>query len=234
MEIRLETVLGSAEIGLFALPTDRYVILSKEVNPSKVKVFEEVLDAEIIQTSLADSILISPFAAGNSNGIVLSKLVLGEEINKIKNKVPDLNVQKIDSKYTAVGNLVLCNDKGGIVSSLLGSSVAKTISDVLGVEVVSSTIAKRSYVGSLVAATNVGALVHVDADEDEIELVGGEARNKTVCDALISDIEEEVLINDKLGEELGIVIERMASGDWRLSTDSPEVRRRSEEPEYWS
>lgn len=171
MEIRLETVLGSAEIGLFALPTDRYVILSKEVNPSKVKVFEEVLDAEIIQTSLADSILISPFAAGNSNGIVLSKLVLGEEINKIKNKVPDLNVQKIDSKYTAVGNLVLCNDKGGIVSSLLGSSVAKTISDVLGVEVVSSTIAKRSYVGSLVAATNVGALVHVDADEDEIELV---------------------------------------------------------------
>jgi len=65
-------------------------------------------------------------------------------------------------------------------------------------------------------------------------LVGGEARNKTVCDALISDIEEEVLINDKLGEELGIVIERMASGDWRLSTDTPEVRRKSEKPEYWS
>ncbi|MEM4283480.1 MAG: hypothetical protein QXS96_03225, partial [Candidatus Caldarchaeum sp.] len=68
MEIRLETVLGSAEVGLFALPTDRYVILSKEINPSKVKAFQQVLKVETILTSLADSILVSPFAAGNSNG----------------------------------------------------------------------------------------------------------------------------------------------------------------------
>lgn len=54
-----------------------------------------------------------------------------------------------------------------------------------------------------------------------------------ICDALISDIEEEVLINDKLGEDLGIIIERMATGEWRMMTDPPGKRRVSEKPEYW-
>lgn len=171
MEIRLETVLGSAEVGLFVLPTDRFAIISKQVNPSKVRVFQEVLNVEVVQTSVADSILISPFAVGNSHGIILSKLVLDEELAKIKRNLPDVNVHRIDSKYTAIGNLVLCNDKGGIVSSLLGRSAAKTVADVLGVEVVSATIAGRTYVGSLAVATNVGALVHLDADDEDIKLV---------------------------------------------------------------
>jgi len=61
----------------------------------------------------------------------------------------------------------------------------------------------------------------------------GEGQEAT-CDALISDIEEEFLINDKLGEELGIVIERMGSGEWRLATDPIEKRRRSAKPDLWS
>ena len=60
----------------------------------------------------------------------------------------------------------------------------------------------------------------------------GEGR-EIICDALISDIEEEFLINDKLGEELGIVIERMGSGEWRLATDPTDRRRRSAKPELW-
>ncbi|BAJ50373.1 translation initiation factor eIF-6 [Candidatus Caldarchaeum subterraneum] len=171
MEIRLETVLGSAEVGLFALPTDRYVILSKEINPSKVRVFQQVLKVDTILTSLADSILVAPFAAGNSNGLLLSKLVVDEELKKIKAALPDLNIHRLDTKYTAVGNLILCNDRGAVVSSLLGKNVAKVVADVLGTETVSSTVANRSYVGSLVAATNVGALVFVDAEDDELKLV---------------------------------------------------------------
>jgi len=61
----------------------------------------------------------------------------------------------------------------------------------------------------------------------------GEEVSAAECDALISDIEVEALINDKLGEELGIVIERMGSGEWRCISDSPETRRKSERPEYW-
>ena len=38
------------------------------------------------------------------------------------------------------------------------------------------------------------------------------------CDAIISHIEEEVLVNDLPGEKLGIVLLGLASGRWRFAT----------------
>jgi len=53
------------------------------------------------------------------------------------------------------------------------------------------------------------------------------------CDALVSQFEAEVLINDKLGEALGLVILRMGEGVWRFSDDPPGRERRSVSPQYW-
>ncbi|OYT47617.1 MAG: hypothetical protein B6U85_04830 [Desulfurococcales archaeon ex4484_42] len=51
-----------------------------------------------------------------------------------------------------------------------------------------------------------------------------------VCDVMISSIEYEVLISDKLGGELGIVILDLR-GKWRFS-DEDKVRE-TEQPQYW-
>ena len=54
---------------------------------------------------------------------------------------------------------------------------------------------------------------------------------EAVADAVISPIEVEVLISDKLADELMIAIERPGEGLWRLRGES--VIRRSEKPEIW-
>lgn len=54
-----------------------------------------------------------------------------------------------------------------------------------------------------------------------------------VCDAVISHMESEVLINDKLGEELKIIILGTGSGKWRFADDPPDKIRYSEKPQYW-
>ncbi len=51
-----------------------------------------------------------------------------------------------------------------------------------------------------------------------------------VCDVMISSIEYEVLISDKLGGELGIVILDLR-GKWRFS-DEDKVRE-TQQPQYW-
>lgn len=53
------------------------------------------------------------------------------------------------------------------------------------------------------------------------------------CDAILSHIESEVLINDKLGEELGIMIIGMGSGKWKFIDDPTDTVRYSEKPQYW-
>lgn len=50
------------------------------------------------------------------------------------------------------------------------------------------------------------------------------------CDVMISNLEYEVLISDRLGGELGIVILDLR-GKWRFSDEN--VVRESEPPQYW-
>jgi len=58
-----------------------------------------------------------------------------------------------------------------------------------------------------------------------------EARPKR-ADVMISPIEEEVLINDKLTEELCIILIATGSGKWKFADDPPEKIRLSEKPQH--
>ncbi len=54
-----------------------------------------------------------------------------------------------------------------------------------------------------------------------------------LVDVLISPIEEEVLVNDKLTEELGMILLAIGSGKWRFVDDPMDKIRHSEKPQYW-
>ena len=76
--------------------------------------------------------------------------------------------------------------------------------------------------------------MYVLADEAEVSVDVEYATNPVISDLVISTIEEEVLISDKLAGKLGIVVYDFAEGIWRLKTDPEEVRRKSVERETWS
>ncbi len=68
----------------------------------------------------------------------------------------------------------------------------------------------------------------------EITVITSDRESRAVtCDVIVSHIEEEVIINDKLSEELGIVILAAGSGRWRFADDPEGTVRRSEAPQYW-
>ena len=56
---------------------------------------------------------------------------------------------------------------------------------------------------------------------------------RVVCDTLVSDTKVEVLVRDYLGGELGIVVEDLKQGLWRLKTYPPSKLRRSHPPQRW-
>ena len=165
--IYLETFFGTAEIGLFAVPTENICLIPPRLKLRQKRLIQEVLGVKAISTTLAGSILLSPMAAGNSNGLILSKMVLDEEIEKIKKSAGDINIGLLESKYTAVGNLILVNDRAALMSTILPKKAEKLIQDILGVEVIRGRIANRSYVGSLAIVTNEGGLVYAGVSEDE-------------------------------------------------------------------
>ena len=75
---------------------------------------------------------------------------------------------------------------------------------------------------------------YVVSNSLEVWVLGGDrVVGPIVSDAVISNVELEALINDKLAGALGMVILNPATGEWRFRDDGASVIRRTEPPRYW-
>jgi translation initiation factor 6 len=99
---------------------------------------------------------------------LLPPIASDEEVDKLK-QLSQLNVERVRTKFTAIGNLIAVNDNGAIVSPLFKGEIDHQIQDVLGVPAHSMTVGGFVQSGALIVATNVGAGIHPKATEEEIE-----------------------------------------------------------------
>ena len=174
----------SPNIGIFAKCNDHFIVLPLGFAPTKntkLSKYLEVIDN--IYVSIADTRLLGPMMVMNNNGILVSSITSDEEINILKEK-SQLNVERLKSKYTAIGNLIATNDHGAIVSPLC-KDVKTQIQDILGVSVISMRISGYIQTGAMIVATNKGAAAYPNASDDEI---------KTISDILNVNV-EPVTIN---------------------------------------
>ena len=175
----------SPNIGIFVKCNDHFIVLPLGFAPTKTTMLSKYLEVtDNIYVSIADTRLLGPMMVMNNNGILVSYITSDEEINILKEK-SQLNVERLKSKYTAIGNLIATNDHGAIVLSPLCSDVKTQIQDVLGVSVISMSISGFIQTGAMIVATNKGAAAYPNASDDEI---------KTISDILNVNV-EPVTIN---------------------------------------
>jgi translation initiation factor 6 len=156
---------GDWNIGLFGFSTERFCLVSNRVDDKDVKILRDSLKVPVIRMSYGFAGI---FIAGNSNGILLP-----EYMENARKELEELGceVSVLKSKYTALGNLILSNDKGAIVSKLFGKKEIEEIASSLGVTVEKGTIARTNLPGSAGFATNKGVLLHRDTTDEENEHV---------------------------------------------------------------
>ena len=163
-------VYRSPNVGLFLRANDNILLIPSGFADTKTKKLKEYLNVKkIMHVSIAGTRLIGPMCVMNNNGILLPWTASDEEIQILKQT--GLNVERLESKFTAIGNLILANDKGAIVSSLFNGEVHQSIRDVLGVPIQIMSIAGYVQVGSMVVTTNAGAIVHPNANDREIKSI---------------------------------------------------------------
>jgi translation initiation factor 6 len=164
-------VYRSPNIGLFVKSNDTLLCVPFGFAETKVKKLQEYLGIDqMIYTSVAGTRLVGPLTVMTNNGILLPSTSSEEELQIFKS-ASKLNVERLDSKLTAIGNLISANDKGAIVSSLIKTETHKQIKDVLGVQVEALSIAGFSQTGSMIVSTNQGAGVHPSATDQEIQVI---------------------------------------------------------------
>ena len=160
---------GDPNIGLYGFANDKYCFLGIEPLGKILEKIKSTLKVEVKMSTIGGTELAGIFSAGNKNGMVLTKIIEDYEFKKLKDLF-DLNLEIIESKQTALGNLILCNDKGCLISEKM-KKFKKQIADALDCEVETGAIAKMDIIGSVAMASNTGCLCHREAREEEMKKI---------------------------------------------------------------
>ena len=166
--LRRVDVVGNPNIGVFTIATNDFAIVPYNLLDEKAELIKEILEVDVIKSSISGSSLIGSLAVANSNGIVVSPHVLDREVKQFEDL--GLNVATIPGTYTAVGNIVAANDNGAIASPFLSQEAVGVIEKTLDVHVESSSIVGSDIIGSLISVTNRGFLIDKRAVETELNL----------------------------------------------------------------
>ncbi len=104
-EIHLFDIYRSANIGIFLKTNDKHCLVPKGLADTKSERISTLLKVQVLQASVAGSRLLGPLVAMNNKGIIVSRLSDDEEIRYLREST-GLNVQKLESRFTSVGNLI--------------------------------------------------------------------------------------------------------------------------------
>ncbi|MEM2211084.1 MAG: translation initiation factor IF-6 [Nitrososphaerales archaeon] len=167
MGIYLMNMYRSPNIGIYAKANEHFILLPKSLAPTKIQKFSSLLGVKPVGTSIGGSRLIGSLVVMNSYGVLVSRFADDEEINIIKENT-NLPVERVPFKYTSIGNLIAANDYGAVVSKILPRFVRDLVEKVLNVPTKAMSISSYPQVGSMIVASNNGAVIHPSASQSEI------------------------------------------------------------------
>ncbi|HUI01731.1 MAG TPA: translation initiation factor IF-6 [Nitrososphaerales archaeon] len=166
MGLHLVDIYRSPNIGIFLKANDRTVLVPKGIAATKAEKLATDLGVEVCYSSVGGTRLLGPLVAMNNKGALASRMIEDYEIREISSKT-GLRVERLQSRYTAVGNLVAANDHGAVVSPILEHHAVEQVRAVLGTDTFTTTVGEFAQVGAMVLATNGGAAVSPNATEEE-------------------------------------------------------------------
>ena len=165
MEIQRYDYLGNSSIGFYATVTSTQAVYPPEFKEEK----KEVFDVEnTVETFINRTRLVGLFTAGNSNCILIPEGATPRERKKLEEAGIDFQVIKTNDN--ALGNLILANDHGAVISEKIEEH-REEIAEALDVEVTVSRIAGIKNVGVCAEANSNGVLLHRETGEDDAEKV---------------------------------------------------------------
>ena len=163
-------VYRGPNIGLYTVVNDDFVFVPNGFAKTKAKNLSSYLQNDYVFASMANTRLLGALMVVNNHGMLLPRTCWQWEFDHLK-KSTDLNIEVLDTKHNALGNLLSVNDKGGIMSPAIPKEKVKQVEDVLGIEVIQKKVAGYHQVGVMVRATSHGGIIHPETDDDDIKTI---------------------------------------------------------------
>jgi translation initiation factor 6 len=160
---------GDPNIGLHGFATEKFAVVGG-AHEKKAKI-AEALDVGAHDLHLLHMDLIKLFMAGNSRHLIAPDFLPDSDMKRAAELALKLDVElvKLDTPR-AVGNLILMNDNGALLSPLLERHKPQ-LDRALGFDCRVATVAGLWIIGSAALATNKGCLAHPNVADNEAKLI---------------------------------------------------------------
>jgi len=169
MPIILADVFGSPNIGVYCFADETIAIVPPGLTQHKISQFADTLGVNVCSTTVGGSTLVGALVTGNSNAVLVPHTIRDYELNRIQ---AFRKVVVVDSKWTALGNVVLVNDNGALIHPDASEEIVRAVSDELKLQPVRGTLGSLPFVGALGIATKKGALLSPKTSEQERAVAG--------------------------------------------------------------
>ncbi|MFX0037707.1 MAG: translation initiation factor IF-6 [Promethearchaeota archaeon] len=203
MTIIKAQIFGKSLIGVYLTANNSYILYPSTLIKPLIKKFITVFEEPLYPLTINNSNLLGVYVASNKYGIIVPHIIREDELNKLKSYMNDsYNIGVLKSIDNAFGNLILCNDKGAIISSLL-ENYKFEIEDILNVETVVYEFADYFLPGSISLANNFGCLIHPLSTDDEINFISSVLKVNEVDVSTVNRgvpfLSSGAIVNDKSG-----------------------------------
>lgn len=160
---------------MFVRATDAYFLVPRLLQEKHVKVLHELFQVPALRLNVGNARVIGALVACNARGIVIPGQATEEEVSSLERQLDSaglagISVHLIDARDNALGNLVLANDAGCVVSPKLVDHL-DALEAALGVPATIFEYAGTDLVGSAGLINNKGGVVHPVASDPEIDVL---------------------------------------------------------------
>lgn len=174
MTILRSQIFGRSLIGVYLNANNSYVLYPPKLLKPPLKKFTNTFSEPFYPLTINNSSLLGVYIASNKYGIIVPHIIKDDELEKLEKLLDEGDFSSqicvLKSIDNAFGNLILCNDKGAIISSFL-SDYREDIENTLNVETVVYEFANNYLPGSISLVNNHGCVVHPLSKDDEIEYI---------------------------------------------------------------
>ena len=161
MTILKYQIFGNNSVGVYLTVNNAFGLYPSILLKPVIEKIKSVFKEPLYPFSINNSNLVGVYTASNKYGIIVPHIIREDELYQIG------VLRSIDNAF---GNLIVCNDKGAIISSFL-KDYKEQIEDTLKVETVVYEFVNNYLPGSISLTNNKGCLVHPLATDEEIEII---------------------------------------------------------------
>jgi len=203
MSIIKAQVFGQSVIGVYLTANNSFILYPPTLLKPILKNFKTVFDEPFYPVTINNSNLIGVYTTSNKYGIIVPHIIRDDELDYLKSAMTEsIQIGILKSIDNAFGNLIICNDKGAIISSFL-SNYRREIEDILNVETVVYEFANYNLPGSIALTNNNGCLVHPLSTDEEVEYIASVLRVDEVDVSTVNRgtpyLNSGAIVNDKSG-----------------------------------